>query len=133
MTQLSNLSWLKATDTEGCWELKLSDLSDLSQFVCVCVLYDNFMSTVVYLCCCVMILCCGLVNVGLLRVCCVYLSGGHSSSDLSVDLTLAKGFVETLVGRHGNSQNRAVGMTELSAVGQLMEYCVLIGQTGKRT
>lgn len=80
-----------------------------------------------------MILCCGLVNVGLLSVCCVYLSGGHSSSDLSVDLTLAKGFVETLVGRHGNSQNRAVGVTELRAVGQLMEYYVLIGQTGKRT
>lgn len=68
----------------------------------------------------------------LLRVSCVYLSGGHSSSDLSVDLTLAKSFVETLVGRHGNSQNRTVGMTELRAVAQLMEYCVLIAQTGKR-
>lgn len=70
---------------------------------------------------------------GLLCVSCVYLSGSHSSSDLSVDLTLAKSFVETLVGRHGNSQNRTVGVTELRAVGQLMEYCVLIGRTRKRT
>ena len=59
---------------------------------------------------------------------CVYLSCGHSRPDLSVDLSLTKSFIETLVRRHGNSQNRAVGVTKLRAIGQLREYCVLVGQ-----
>lgn len=69
----------------------------------------------------------GVVIEGLLCVCCVHLRGSYSRSDLSVDLTLAKSFIETLVGRHGNGQNRAIGMTQLGVVGQLVEYRVLIG------
>lgn len=64
---------------------------------------------------------------GLLCVCCVHLRGSYGRSDLSVELTLAKSFIETLVGRHGNGQNRAIGVTQLRVVGQLVEYHVLIG------
>ena len=81
-----------------------------------------------FCCCCHLVLLFFLLALLLLLLLCVYLIGGQGRPDLSVDLSLTKSFIKTLVGRHGNGQNRAVGVTKLRAIGQLREYCVLIGQ-----